>query len=95
MGDHIHPAGWHNWNNADNEETAFYAEYMTHGADVTQRVSWSRQLTDAEAELYTVENIFDGEGGPWIPNGSAKLSGTWSLSIITLLATIMLTVTQR
>lgn len=97
MENHIHPAGWHNWDNADNEETAFYAEYMTHDVDVTQRVSWSKQLTEAEADLYTMENIFDGEDGPWIPNlvpnVSSKLSSSCCLHIIILLIT-MLTVDQ-
>lgn len=27
LGKHIRPEGWHNWNNAKNEETARYAEY--------------------------------------------------------------------
>ncbi len=74
MGEHIHPAGWHNWNNADNEDTAFYAEYMTHGVDVRERVEWSKQLTDDQAELYTIENIFtDADGGTWMPNSAVKL----------------------
>ncbi|KAG4078308.1 hypothetical protein HA402_013018 [Bradysia odoriphaga] len=73
MDSHIHPAGWHNWNNPDNEDTAFYAEYMTHGVDVTERVAWSKQLTDAEAELYTMENIFAGEDGSWLPNSSSNV----------------------
>lgn len=67
MGNHIVPAGWHNWNNPDNEKTAYYAEYATHGVDVSERVSWSRQLTEIEASQYTIENIFVGEDGVWIP----------------------------
>lgn len=89
MNDHIHPAGWHNWNNASNEETAFYAEYMTTGNDVSQRVQWSKQLTEAEAELYTMENIFDGEDGPWIPNATAKLTYSFCLFVVMVLATIL------
>jgi len=56
----IAPAGWHNWDNPDNEKTTFYAEYKNkgEGANTTQRVKWSKQLTDAEAKEYTVENIF-------------------------------------
>ncbi|KAJ6636004.1 putative pectinesterase/pectinesterase inhibitor 26 [Pseudolycoriella hygida] len=76
MGSHIHPAGWHNWNNEENEKTAFYAEY---GVDVTQRVEWSKQLTEVEADLYTMENIFAGEDGQWIPNASAKFSCSFGL----------------
>ena len=31
LGKHIRPEGWHNWNNAKNEETARYAEYGNKG----------------------------------------------------------------
>lgn len=82
MDKHIHPAGWHNWNNVSNEDTAFYAEYMTHGVDVTQRVSWSRQLTEVEAELYTMENIFASDGGLWMPNSSSRLSELWCMGVL-------------
>jgi len=97
MQNHILPAGWHNWNNPDNEETAFYAEYMTHGVDVTERVSWSRQLTEIEAEEYIIENIFDGTDGPWMPNSepdkpnsSTKLHGFRYLYLIALLTVMYL-----
>jgi len=93
MQNHIHPAGWHNWDNPDNEETAFYAEYMTHGVDVSQRVSWSRQLTENEAEQYTMENIFNGTDGIWIPNSeensSAKLTNFYLLNVIMVLMIIL------
>jgi len=68
MGQYIAPAGWHNWNNPDNEMTAYYAEYATRGVDVSERVPWSRQLTEIEASQYTMENIFDGEDGVWMPS---------------------------
>jgi pectinesterase len=60
LGSHILPVGWHNWKNPDNEKTARYAEYQNSGAgaDTSQRVSWSRQLTSKEAKQYTLENIF-------------------------------------
>lgn len=53
LGSHILPAGWHNWNNADNEKTARYCEYGSTGpgaSDLRQRVGWSRKLTDKEAK---------------------------------------------
>ena len=61
----ITPEGWHNWGNAENERTAFYAEYQNSGAGATtaQRVSWSRQLTDKEAQAYTLANIFTAANG--------------------------------
>lgn len=92
MGNHIHPAGWHNWNNPDNEETAFYAEYMTQGVNILERVSWSKQLTEAEAEVYVMENIFDGVDGLWIPNSSsAKLTNNlflYGLLVLMLILTL-------
>lgn len=60
LGDHIVPEGWHNWAKPEREKTAFYAEYKNtgSGSDTTQRVGWSRQLTDREAATYTEDNIF-------------------------------------
>ena len=51
LGKHIRPEGWHNWNNAKNEETARYAEYGNkgEGASTKNRVKWSKQLTKKEA----------------------------------------------
>ncbi len=56
----IKPEGWHNWNNQDKEKTAFFAEYKCTGpgANPDKRVSWSHQLKDEEASLYTIEKIF-------------------------------------
>jgi len=52
-------AGWHNWDNPDNEKTVFYAEHKNkgEGANTSQRAEWSKQLTDAEAKEYTIANI--------------------------------------
>jgi pectin methylesterase-like acyl-CoA thioesterase len=51
---HILPAGWDNWKNTANETTARYAEYGSTGpgANPSQRVPWSRQLTKKEANKY-------------------------------------------
>jgi len=59
----IIPAGWHNWDNPDNEKTVYYAEYKNTGAgaDHTARVAWSKQLSETEAREYTPENIFAAE----------------------------------
>lgn len=53
--------GWNNWGNPENEKTVWYAEYKNtgEGADVRDRVSWAKQLTDKEAKEYNVEYIFD------------------------------------
>jgi pectinesterase len=58
----IAPEGWDNWSNPENEKTSHYAEYKNtgEGADISKRVSWSKQLSDKEAKGYTLENIFSG-----------------------------------
>jgi pectinesterase len=50
----VSPAGWNNWNNVANEKTAYYAESGSTGPGATPsaRVSWSHQLTPAEAKQY-------------------------------------------
>ena len=68
FGSHIRPEGWHNWGKESNEETARYSEFGNTGpgADTTQRVKWSKQLTKKEAAQYTPENIF-AETSNWYP----------------------------
>ena len=60
LGKHIVLAGWHNWGKQSNEETARYMEYKNtgEGANASQRVAWSKQLTKKEAEAVTVDAIF-------------------------------------
>jgi len=50
----VSAGGWNNWNNATNEKTAYYAESGSTGpgANPSARVSWSHQLTPAEAKQY-------------------------------------------
>lgn len=67
LGKHIVKAGWDNWRNPKNEKTARYAEYKNtgKGADISQRVSWARQLSDKDvkmlvkSEFYTFSNTWD------------------------------------
>ena len=68
LGKHIVPAGWHNWGKQSNEETARYIEYKNtgEGANVSERVAWSKQLTKKEAEAVTVDAIF-GTQSNWNP----------------------------
>ncbi|TGY73249.1 pectinesterase family protein [Phocaeicola sartorii] len=68
LGKHIVPAGWHNWGKQSNEETARYMEYKNtgEGANVSERVAWSKQLTKKEAEAVTVDVIF-GTQSNWNP----------------------------
>lgn len=60
LGKHIVLAGWHNWGKQSNEETARYMEYKNtgEGANASERVAWSKQLTKKEAEAVTVDAIF-------------------------------------
>lgn len=68
MGEHINPAGWHNWG-VEKEKTAFYAEIGSKDVngkpiDVSQRVAWSRQLTDRE--YYSIDNVLaDSDKPDW------------------------------
>lgn len=62
MEDHILPEGWHNWDRPEAEESTYYAEFQNSGPGYKpdKRVPWSYQLTDDEAEKYTLDQIFDG-----------------------------------
>ncbi len=64
----IRPEGWHNWSRPEAENTVFYAEYNStgEGAEKAERVSWAKQLSKADANAYTLKNIFSLEGS-WMP----------------------------
>ncbi len=68
LGGHIVPAGWQNWGNKANEQTARYLEYNNtgDGAKPGERVAWSRQLTKKEAAKITPEEVFQ-MGSSWLP----------------------------
>ncbi len=66
----LDPAGWSTWN----VPPALYAEYLGTGpgANYSNRISISRQLTETEVVEYTLENIFSkktnpGLGYDWMP----------------------------
>lgn len=60
MGAHIKPQGWSNWGGTNRDQTAYYAEYESSGkgAQATQRVEWSHQLSKKEAKQYQLKSIF-------------------------------------
>jgi pectinesterase len=62
LGNVIAATGWDNWRNAENEKTAYYAEYKNTGPGYKpdQRVSWSYQLTDDESKIYTKTIVLKG-----------------------------------
>ncbi|NCT75220.1 MAG: pectin esterase [Chitinophagaceae bacterium] len=68
MGRHITAAGWDNWRNAANEATARYAEYKSTGpgGQSAGRVSWAKQLTEADLKSFTIQKIL----GSWQPDPS-------------------------
>lgn len=69
MGRSIRPEGWSVWDAGTDVTRIIYAEYKTKKfdsslADVSQRVSWSKQLSDAEAAVYyNTAGLF----GTWDP----------------------------
>lgn len=66
MGDHIHPAGWMDWQKEHNH--FFYAEYGSYGpgASPDTRAAFSCQLTAEDAATYTIETVL-GEPDGWNP----------------------------
>ncbi|KUG06951.1 pectinesterase family protein [Solirubrum puertoriconensis] len=60
LGPHIRPEGWDHWEKESNKQTAYYAEYNNRGKGYQpkQRVLWAHQLTAAEAQQYTLQNVF-------------------------------------
>lgn len=75
LGKHISPVGWNNWDNIENEKTAFFAEYgsVGAGANPSARAAFSHQLDNPEK--YSIENVLRGDDG-WDPlhNGNVLLN---------------------
>lgn len=69
LGNHIVEEGWNNWKNPANESTARYSEYKSvgPGANPSKRAAWSKQLSDDQANSFTIEKIF----GTWLPSKRA------------------------
>ncbi len=65
MGAHIRPEGWNNWGSAENEKTAYFAEYGSSGAgwDEDKRVKWMYRLNAAEAKAFYPENFLKWKDG--------------------------------
>lgn len=60
MGSHITPAGWDNWRDPANEQTARYGEYGSKGPGANgQRVKWAKTLSaDQAAALRDLHKLF-------------------------------------
>jgi pectinesterase len=67
MGRHIVPPGWSNWDNIENEKTAFFAEYNSYGegANPSERVAFSHQLQTPDN--FSIKNVLNGNDG-WNPS---------------------------
>ena len=66
----VQPAGWSTWDAGTITSQITYAEYKSKNtdnslADISGRVAWSKQLSDAEAAVYNNTNLFAG----WDPCG--------------------------
>lgn len=66
MDAHIRPEGWNNWGKAENEQTAYFAEYNSKGAAPESRVKWMHRLTKEEAQKFEPESFLKGKDG-WNP----------------------------
>jgi pectinesterase len=68
MGAHISPVGWTNWANTQRDKTAYFAEFENSGfgANIDNRVIWSKILTTKEASKYTAEYVLRGNDN-WNP----------------------------
>ncbi len=63
MGDHIRPEGWNNWDNAENERTAWFAESGSTGpgANPDKRARWAHTLTARESAEFRPEVFLRGK----------------------------------
>lgn len=63
LGENFWPEGWIAGRGNEHHKSARYVEYKNTGpgADTRKRPAWTRQLSEAEAKSYTVENILGGE----------------------------------
>lgn len=70
LGEVIRPEGWHNWNNAENEKTAFFGEYKSSGPgnQAANRVPWAQLLTEEALERYSLAAVL----GDWDPENDRE-----------------------
>ncbi|MFD2941715.1 pectinesterase family protein [Flavobacterium notoginsengisoli] len=65
LGSHIIPEGWNAWIDTrfpDKDKTAYYAEFGSKGAstkNISQRVSWSHQLTKNDIKKYSRDLVLN------------------------------------
>jgi pectinesterase len=80
MSDVVRPVGWHNWDKPAREKTSRYAEFRNigPGAQKDARVSWSRQLSAAEAKVLTADRVLGGNDhwNPKLRNKTTETAGS-------------------
>ena len=59
FGEHIHPAGFHDWGKKEAHHTLFYAEYHCKGPGAVRssRASFCQVLTDEASKFYSQSNV--------------------------------------
>ncbi|KAG0474179.1 hypothetical protein HPP92_016036 [Vanilla planifolia] len=65
----IRPLGWHNWDKPENERSSCFYEYRCSGpgSRLSNRVTWSRELLDEEAEQFLMHSFIDPDPErPWL-----------------------------
>ncbi|KAK9678753.1 hypothetical protein RND81_11G231300 [Saponaria officinalis] len=64
----ITPGGWYDWGDKSRDTTVFYGQFKCSGpgADYGKRVSWSRELTQQEAQPFMSLDFIDGY--KWLKN---------------------------
>ncbi|MGQ8366749.1 pectinesterase family protein [Glaciecola sp. 1036] len=57
---HIHPVGWHNWDNENNEETVEYKEANNsgQGAKSDSRVTWTKVLMPETVSDFDISQVY-------------------------------------
>lgn len=68
MSEVVQPAGWHNWDRADREKTARFAEFNSQGrgAATANRVPWAGAPAVPEVQAVTANRVLAGRDH-WAP----------------------------